>query len=229
MMSTNETMQQAIEATRDRHVIEEHAYFRALASGRLDREAFLITQVNFLEAVAYFSRPMMALAARIPDGRARWPLIENSYEEHGEGSMREAHERTFLELLERLGVATGELDRTAHWPGVRAFNNALMGTCASESPWLGMAALGMIEDLFSQISGELGRAIVARGWLEADQLIHYGLHEVLDVEHAEAFYAPLRERYEDDPDARRAIDAGLALGAHMLWWLYDELLASAKV
>lgn len=222
------TMQQAIERTRRAHPTLEHGFFEALERGELGRDGFVAAQIQFLPAVAYFSRPMMALAARLSDAELRRPLVENAWEEHGEEDLSLAHEQTFQVLLERLGVEVGALDREAAWPGVRAFNASLMGVCAHEPAPTAMAALGMIEDLFAGMSGQLGRAILSRGWLGPDELIHYGLHEELDVEHAEAFYAPLRARWEADDQARAQIERGLELGAHMLWWLFDELYAAAQ-
>ena len=166
---------------------------------------------------------MAALVGRIPRPQMRLALLENLGDEHGSGRLTVCHENTFLELLARLGVDRLEVERRALWPEVRAFNAALLGTCSSDDVYTGLAALGIIEDLFAGISAELGQSIVARGWLKRREVVHYATHEALDVEHAEGFYASLHEPYDQHPRWRYQIDQGLELGAYVFLRLYDDL------
>jgi pyrroloquinoline quinone (PQQ) biosynthesis protein C len=201
----------------------ENPYFRSLRDGSMTREDFVETQIQFLMAVAFFSRPMAVLAARLPRADMRVDLLENVEDEHGHGDLRLSHERTFLALLARLGVSPEDADRRALWPELRAFNTVLAGLCTLDDQPTGLAALGIIEDLFSSISSEIGSAIVARGWLTADELVHYKTHEKLDVAHAEGFYKHLVEPYAKDPASRYQIQQGLELGGYIFLRLYEDL------
>src|SRR5437016_3110478 len=100
----------------------ENPYFRALRDGSLSREDFVETQIQFLNAVAFFSRPMAVLAARLPRPDVRLDLLDNVHDEHGHGNLSLCHERTFLALLELFGITHDETDRRVLWPEVRAFN-----------------------------------------------------------------------------------------------------------
>jgi hypothetical protein len=100
---------------------------------------------------------------------------------------------------------------------------ALLGTCALDDVFTGLAALGMVEDLFAGISAELGQGIVARGWLHRSEVVHYTTHENLDVAHAEGFYASLYEPWEQHPRWRYQIQQGLELGAYTFLQLYEGL------
>jgi pyrroloquinoline quinone (PQQ) biosynthesis protein C len=185
------SLRATVAALKDRLRPLDGPYLRALADGSLSREDFVETQIQFLFAVVFFSRPMAALAGRLPRPEMRLSLLDNVRDEHGEGNLSLSHERTFLALLARLGVALPEIERRALWPEVRAFNTVLAGACLLDDTLTGLAALGIVEDLFSGISAALGRGIVARGFLQAGELVHYQAHEVLDVSHAEGFYAVL--------------------------------------
>ncbi|HEY5242043.1 MAG TPA: iron-containing redox enzyme family protein, partial [Polyangiaceae bacterium] len=132
--------------------VGQSPYFRTLRDGSMTREQFVETQIQFFHAVIFFSRPMAALVGRIPRPQMRVALLENIGDEHGSGRLTVCHENTFLELLARLGVERAEVDRRALWPEVRAFNAALLGACAHDDVYTGLAALGIIEDLFSGIS-----------------------------------------------------------------------------
>ncbi len=215
-------MKAAILAIKERGRAMENPYFAALRDGTFSREDFVETQIQFLFAVVFFSRPMMVLAARLPRNEMRVGLLENVHDEHGDGNLTTSHERTFLELLSRLGVEPAEIEKRPLWPEVRAFNTTLTGLSLMDDPRTGLAALGMIEDLFSGISGELGASILARGWLAEGEIVHYATHEELDQEHAEDFYKPLYPEF-DHPVAGYQIEQGLELGAYIFLRMYRDL------
>jgi hypothetical protein len=191
------------------------AYFSSL--GELSREDFLETQVQFLSPVAHFAKPMEVLAARLPETDRR-SLIDNIADEHGHGDRSASHERTFIDLLSKLGVPESSLATYVPWPEVDAFNAALTGTCVTENPLMGVAMLAIIEDIFADLSARIGSAIVERGWLAKSEIVHYATHEVLDVHHAESFYEVVAPHWPDP-----AIQRGLELGGYVFVRMYDDL------
>lgn len=216
------TFDDAVAALKSRLSWRDNPYFQALQAGTFTRDDFVETQVQFLFAVVFFSRPMGVLAARLPKPDLRLNLLRNVWEEHGSGDLGASHQATFLALLDRLGVAAEEVEHRALWPEVRAFNTALAGLCMMDDPVTGLATLGFIEDLFAGISAFLGQRIVDRGWLHGDQIVHYTLHEKLDEVHAEEFYVLLRPLW-DKPRHRYQIEQGLALGGYLFLRLYRDL------
>lgn len=216
-------MRQKIQAVKAAAAPLDNPYFVSLREGDMTREEFVETQIQFLFAVVFFARPMMVLAARLPRNEMRTGLLENISDEHGEGNLHVSHERTFLDLLRRLGVSQEEIAGRPLWPEVRAFNTTLTGLTMMDDPRTALAALGMIEDLFSSISAELGTSIIARGWLGEGEIVHYATHEELDQQHAEDFYEPLYAGYAEDPVARYQIDQGLELGAYIFLRMYRDL------
>lgn len=219
-------MRHAIARIKEAAAPLENPYFQSLRDGSMTREQFIETQIQFFHAVIFFSRPMAALVGRIPRPQMRLALLENLGDEHGSGRLTVCHENTFIELLLRLGVERGEVDARPLWPEVRSFNMTLLGTCALDDVYTGLAALGIVEDLFSGISAELGQGIVARGWLRREEIVHYATHESLDVAHAEGFYASLYEPWDQHPRWRYQIQQGLELGAYIFMRLYEDLWRS---
>lgn len=216
-------MRKYLEALKQRTAPLDNTYLRALREGSLSREDFVETQVQFLFAVVFFSRPMAALAARMPRPEMRLALLDNVRDEHGSGDLSLSHERTFLELLARFDVSREQVERRALWPEVRAFNTLLSGLCMLDDTSTAVAALGVIEDLFSSISADIGRSIVKRGWLKEEQVVHYPTHEELDVEHAEGFYRLVEPLYGVHPRHAYQIEQGLELGAYAFMGLYEGL------
>lgn len=211
-----------IKELKARHDLENHPYFQQLEQKNFNRDDFLETQIQFMFAVVFFSRPMAVLAARLPRPEMRLNIIHNVFEEHGEGNLKLSHEKTFLTLLAGFGITFEDLDTRAMWPEVRAFNTTLAGLCNHDDILTGVATLGIIEDLFSGFSARLGRGILENGWLSKDALVHYGTHEELDEEHAEEFYEIIRPFYAEDR-AKYQIQQGLELGAYIFTRLYRDL------
>jgi pyrroloquinoline-quinone synthase len=217
------TLDDFVRALKARLAPLDNPYFHALRDGSLTREDFVETQLQFAHAVFFFSRPMLVLAGRVSSAQVRLPLLENVRDEHGRGDLSFSHEATFTRFLELLGVPKDELWSRPLWPAVRAFNTVLAGVCTLDDVPTALATLGIIEDLFASISAEIGRGVVARGWLGAEQLVHYRTHEELDELHAEGFYAPLRARFATEPSLRYQVEQGLELGASVFLTLYRGL------
>ena len=167
----------------------ENAYFTNLENGHFDKNDFIETQIQFYFAVTFFSRPMAALAAKIPLPKMRLEIVRNVWEEHGEGNFKNAHAHTFEELLKRLGnVSVEDIQKRALWPEVRLFNTALIGISVLDDYMTGIGVMGIIEHMFSSISHKIGTGIIKRGWLNEQTIIHYGVHEKLDVKHSQDFF-----------------------------------------
>jgi pyrroloquinoline-quinone synthase len=207
-----------------------NGYFRTLADGNMAKAEFVKSQVQFFHAVGFFSRNLATLAARLPTSAGRAVLVHNLSEEHGfdeenpaEGfRLQFAHDRTFARFLKTLGVddsASGDAG-----PPVRAFNLALLGACASESPGFALAALGMIEYAFADISALIGKRVVELGWVKSDELVHYSLHAEIDKRHA----AELFEAAEQMGETETSLLGGLAFGRYIFDRLYMDLNHTVK-
>ncbi|CAM3004195.1 Pyrroloquinoline quinone (Coenzyme PQQ) biosynthesis protein C [Legionella steigerwaltii] len=201
-----------------------NSYFVHLNNGTFDKSDFVETQIQFYSAVEFFARPMAALVSRIPCPDQRLGILRNVWEEHGEGDRDRFHKFTFLTFLQRLDGCTFEdVTNRVLWPELRIFNSTLEGVCNSDNYLIGVGTMGMIEQMFSDISFFIGRSVVTRGWITSSQLIHYDLHEKLDIKHAEDFFAILRTAWNSDPHTHDSIEQGLRLGATLFNGLYEGL------
>lgn len=191
-------------------------YIAGLRDGTLGLAEFRRSQEQFYFAVAFYPRPMAALAARLPEPEDRVGLIQNLVEEHGDFDPRAFHQATFARFL---GLIGGTVPAVPEAP-VSAFNAALWGVCVNEEPEVGLGCLGAIESEFADASEAIGAAAVARGWVDRGRLVHYSLHAAIDKRHARELLEPLSRR---DP-ARQALGRrGMALGAYLLDRLYRDL------
>lgn len=215
--------------------ILDSRYFQALADGSVPRDEFVRSQVQFFYAVGFFSRNLATLIARLPSSASRAVLVHNLSEEHGldeenpaEGFRPQfAHDRTFAHFLSTLGVGAEELAASAPEAPVQAFNLALWGACAAESPGFALAALGMIEYAFADISALIGRRVVELGWVNSGDLVHYSLHAEIDKRHAaELFEAAEGAVRSGSPGT--SILGGLEFGRYIFDRLYQDFSRERK-
>jgi len=217
-------MNQLIQNILDETDYENNPFFVALRDGSFAREDFVETQIQFFFAVLFFSRPMAAIAAKIPDARQRVEVLRNVWEEHGEGVTNAQHGETFLVLLDRLsGITQEDVDKRVLWPELRMFNTTLTGACVMDDYLVGVGVMGMIERMFADISAWIGQSLVEREWLTRETLIHYNLHAELDIKHSDDFFDVLRPAWEASLENRYYIEQGLRLGAHSFYSLYEGL------
>lgn len=210
-------------AVLDRVGILRNPYFETLKNGSMTRERFLSTQEQFYFAVAFFSRPMSGLVARIPNPKDRLDILHNVLEEHGDLNEEEFHVNTFQKFLTSVGSTT-VLDDLTLGPQVRAFNGALASACTLDKVEVGVACIGIIELAFADISELIGKAVVERDWVSYDDLVHYKLHAEIDKRHAEELFCVV-ERHWADPQKQNSIKQGLELGAYIFNRLYADLLS----
>jgi pyrroloquinoline-quinone synthase len=207
--------------------IFSNPYFRALEDGSMSLEWFQRTQEQFYFAVRFFPRPMAGLIGRIPDPKARLDILHNLVEEHGKFQEGAFHVTTFRKFLTRLGSDVSKLDDLSLWPEVRAFNSVLTAACVLDELEVGVGCMGVIEHSFATISAKIGLAVVRRGWMRKEKLVHYALHEKIDARHAEEFFAVVEPLWR--VAARRYyIQQGVRLGVYIFNRLYADLFETGR-
>ena len=210
------------QAVLDQVRMDSNPYLQELVDGTMSLDVFRRTQEQFFFAVTFFPRPMTALVGRLPEPRQRLDILRNVVEEHGDFDEAAFHHTTFREFLRRIGSEVDTLDELDLLPAVRAFNSILTTACLMDELEVGIACMGIIERAFASVSATIGRAVVERGWVPRDRLIHYSLHAEIDVRHADEFFAVVEPAWEDE-ERRYFIDQGLQLGAYTLDRLYRDL------
>jgi pyrroloquinoline-quinone synthase len=193
----------------------------------MTRTQFRRTQEEFFFAVTFFPRPMAALVGRIPSPKSRLDILHNLVEEHGEFEESRFHHTTFQQFLRSLGSQTKKLEKRPLSPALRAFNSVLTCACVLDELEVGVACMGIIEYAFAGISATIGQAVLQRGWVRQEELVHYALHAQIDERHAEEFFAVI-EPVWGDPAHRYFITQGLELGAYAFDRLYQDLYAIAN-
>jgi pyrroloquinoline-quinone synthase len=205
--------------------LEKHPYFSGLLNGKISKEQFLQSQIQFAYLVRYFSRPMAAVVANIPHDVRRMAIVDNLWEEHGKGDPDKIHGKTIVTLIERLGGDVAELAKNNVSPGIEIFNTALKGIATFEDYRVSASVFGGIERTFVDVSSLICQAIIERGWLPAERITHYALHKELDIQHAEDFLRVVEDDWTNDKDSQPMIRRGIRLGAALFTRVYSDFAA----
>jgi pyrroloquinoline-quinone synthase len=223
-VKTNLSLYETIEDVLKEVDYKNNTYLKNLNNKTMKKNDFIKSQIQFYFAVTFFSRPMGVLAAKIPTPELRKEIVRNFWEEHGEGNLNDIHQNTFIELINRLdkNITREEIQETHLSPAIRIFNTVLIGTSTLEDYRIGVAMMGIIEYMFSDISGMIGRGILSNEWLKEDEMIHYDVHEVLDIRHSKDFFDVIEKDWNENEHNKYLIKQGLELGANIFNNLYKE-------
>lgn len=182
---------------------------------------FLTSQDSFIDAIDQWSHLLGKMLSKVPSHRERLVIVENLYDEHGEGDLNKAHVNTFKAFIQSLD-ASSAVDlynpNKKTYQIVRHFYEKLHYFIDHYDWKFSVAMLGMIELVYVTISGAIHK--YAKLHLIDQTINHYSLHETLDTRHANELFALIKPFYENDPEL---IESGLKAGYDAMFSLYSEL------
>lgn len=201
-----------------------------------DLDAFIKTYIYFGDAVDNWSIILSKLITRVPTYKERYPLINNLYDENGNGNLNESHVLTFKKLMLKLININNKKSYEEYLlccpkNEVKHFNSMLQCIVDDEHWLYCFAVLGMIEYIYITISKEIHYYV--KNFIKSDSLSsvqehndskleidHYSLHEIIDDKHSKDFFDVLKEHYSHN---KELIDKGLQKGYDIFDNLYYEL------
>jgi hypothetical protein len=148
----------------------------ALFLQHCNRDELLRSQTPFYYAVEAFPLLLLKLASMIPDSDARYFIVENIWEEHGQGDSDKFHTKSFIRHLNSLGF-DGELYKN---PFITTWIDALLATDCPKTLFHNLAA---IEYIYAVISDSISDKL--NGMTLLSEPDHYQKHSEIDWTHGE--------------------------------------------
>lgn len=204
--------------------IEQHAFFQALADDSLRVNEAHAIALDIYHVVRHFPRFLSALITSLESIDLRMTLVDNLYEEHGRMNRAVAHEETFKLFLRGLGIEDAQILANRPSVPVVAYCRAVTDLCLHHPPAEAVGAIGMIEEIVARVS-PLISAYGQRKQMQArDVRSHFGVHEVLDIRHADEIYGLGAILVERDASRGALVERGLEMGLYLHRRLYSDLL-----
>jgi pyrroloquinoline-quinone synthase len=159
------------------------------------QQEFLDSQEGFFYAVKAFPKMLAKLASLIDDSEKRVLVIENLWEEHGQGNSQLFHTNSYYQYLQSLGFGK-DIKSIKHNPWVEDWIKLVMSKSYTATQYA--AYLAGIEYIYARISKIVSDHL--NGFkLYCDQT-HYAKHSVLDYEHASELLQVAIECKESETD-----------------------------
>ena len=212
-----------IKNIKDKTPIGSQKYFSNLISRKMPLEVFQQTQLNFFDAVLFFSKPMFIISSKLDSYQERIVLLENILDEHGNGDISKAHGKTFEHYLLSIGVSQVRINDHISSTASKYFNNYLLKAAEEETTHFSIAMMGIIEDRYVEITKILIDAFSSNKWFKGKSFTHYNTHKKLDVNHSESFYNLIKHHWYDKTH-KIEIKRGLDFGNKLILKLYSDLL-----
>jgi pyrroloquinoline quinone (PQQ) biosynthesis protein C len=146
---------------------------------KASQQEFLISQEGFFYAVKAFPRMLAKLASLIEDSENRFLVIENLWEEHGQGEAKLFHTNSYYQYLQSLGLEK-DIKEIKHNPWVDDWIKLVMNKDYNATQYA--SYLAGIEYIYARISKIISDHIQSFN-LFCEQM-HYEKHSLLDYEHA---------------------------------------------
>lgn len=199
--------------------INNNRYITTLSNfNNVPIQNFLKSQECFISAVDHWSKVLGLLLTKLPSPKERLVIVQNLYDEHGQGNIEKSHVNTFISLLKSLNydkeikLYNEELES---YSIIKKFNESLVNAINNESWTYSVAMLAMIEYVYIDISRNIHNYL--KNFLKDSKINHYELHEIVDEGH----YKDLLQLL-DGVDAED-IDKGFEYGYELMDNMYHDL------
>jgi hypothetical protein len=146
---------------------------------KASQKEFLQSQEGFFYAVKAFPRMLAKLASLIEDSEKRFLVIENLWEEHGQGDSKFFHTNSYYQYLQSLGFAN-DIKSIKHNPWIEDWIKSVMAKNHTATQYA--AHLAGIEYIYARISKFISDHL--NGFTLHCEQTHYAKHSMLDYEHA---------------------------------------------
>jgi pyrroloquinoline-quinone synthase len=200
--------------------ILRHPFLKRIEDGWLDREQLQYFAKEYNVYCRYFPRFLAAAAANIPDDPTRMPLIENLWEEHGEGILSKSHRVLYENFAVAIGLSKKELDQVVPLATTDICCKHLLDICMDDDFITSLGALGPGTEFFTNKE----YTIIVNGlrkydFLTEDDIEFWTVHIALDEDH----YSEMLESiapWADTVENKHRLKAGAkrAIDLELLFW-----------
>jgi pyrroloquinoline-quinone synthase len=184
MMSPSPTMQ-SFSALTQNHPLWNHTFLARCRTGQLTLPEVQILAVQMYKFSKEFNRILASILSRCPDESAQLVILDNLFDEMGQGDLGQAHPELFRRFTRAIGIADEAL---AVAPTAPETLNMIATYLDIPHQYGYLAALGAVcfasEGIVSSLYSQLYQGIVGAAPLPQESLIFFEVHIDVDDSHA---------------------------------------------
>jgi len=178
--------------------ILDHPFIHRLEDGWLNRRQLQYFAGQYYLYCFHFPAFLSACAANVPDDETRMAIIENLWEEHGEGDITKSHRTLYLRFAESIGMSKKDLEEIPKLSTTQICVENLLTLCKHEPFLVGLGALGPGTEYFTnQEYIKIQTGLRTYGDLSEEDIFFWTAHISLDEDHYADMMAPVSKHLID--------------------------------
>jgi len=200
--------------------ILQHPFLERIATASLNLEQLQVFAEQYAIYCYHFPRFLAATAANIPDDVARFPIIENLWEEHGEGDITKSHRTLYQNFAKALDLNIGNLNTIKALESTKYCVQNLLKICQQTHFLESLGALGPGTEFFtSDEYQKIADGLVQYKFLNDKDILFWTVHISLDENHYSDMMNVLIS-YIENVENQKLIERGAkqALALELIFW-----------
>jgi len=224
MIAVDQIKQLEEELAPDIDAILNHPFIHRIEDGWLNKR-----QLEFFISQYYlycfkFPAFLCACAANIPDDPTRMALIENIWEEHGEGDLRKSHRTLYLNFAQAVGLSESQIQQTPKLASTQICVENMLTLCKHEHFLTGLGALGPGTEYFTnQEYLKIANGLKKYDFLTEEDIYFWTVHISLDEDHYADMMQPVERHLETIPYAMDYVRKGAIRALELEKFFWDGL------
>lgn len=194
--------------------ILDHPFIHRLEDGWLNRRQLQFFTGQYYLYCFHFPAFLSACAANVPDDDTRMAIIENLWEEHGEGDINKSHRTLYLRFAQSIGMTEQDLIDTPKLSTTQICVENLLALCKHDHFLVSLGALGPGTEYFTnQEYIKIQKGLRTYDDLSEEAIFFWTAHISLDEDHYADMMAPVTKHLNSQESyallrkgARRAIE-----------------------
>lgn len=164
--------------------IINHPFLDLIAEGKLTKKQLQYFAEQYSVYCSYFPRFLAAAAANIPDDSTRMPIVENLWEEHGEGKLANSHRILYDRFARSTGLPEARLKKPEPLPTTMIVCENLFNLCLDGHFLESLGALGPGTEYFTNDEyARIAAGLKKYDFLTKEDIYFWTVHISLDTTH----------------------------------------------
>ncbi|MGI0495003.1 TenA family transcriptional regulator [Alkalinema pantanalense CENA528] len=184
------------------HDLWQHPFLQRCREGELTLPEVQILAVQMYKFSKEFNRILASILSCCPDEEAQWVILDNLFDEMGQGDLSYAHPELFRRFTRAIGIPDANLREFPATPETQAMIQTYLNLSHQYSY---LAALGAVcfasEGIVHSLYSQLYQGIQGAAPLTQDDLIFFELHIDVDDSHAAKLATLLTPRIHNETQA----------------------------
>lgn len=210
--------------------ILNHRFIKRITDRSLTPEQLQYFGIQYKVYCEHFPRFLAAAASNIPDDETRMSLIENLWDEHGNGDISKSHRKLYNNFCRGLGLSEVQISNPVASPPTLIYVQFLLKICQESNFLKSLGALGPGTEFFTSREYEiLYNALKRYEFLDDKSLEFWFVHIELDDNHYGLMLESILNCIHTEKDFEEMKEgAELAIDLELLFWegLEDQLFGA---